>query len=200
MSRILKRLLGSKIAIDTGKLEKVAALSFKNSQYDDLIQRLYFASQHSTEVQNFFYQYQQKSTLLEESSYIPINEELELLRLYIRLNELLQAEHFYIQYQENVEPSSIYVPPLILFPLIQNAIQNGYNNMEKYPIKIRLKVYAHVVHVEVSNRVNHHLPNQEITGLIDDHKSRLDFHFKDRHSLLFNSNSNTFKASLHLPF
>jgi len=44
--------------------------------------------------------------------------------------------------------------------MVQNGLVNGYNTMENYPLKVKLKAKDNHIVYEVSNRVNHHLTNQ----------------------------------------
>lgn len=200
MSSFLDRIFGSKLDVDLAKIESDALLSFQDCQFDPNLIQLFFAAERSDVTIQHYLDLQKSLAFLKEDQLISINAEIEILNKYINLYQELKAVDFYIQYKEKREDSTIQITPLSLLPIIQNAIIHGYSSMEKYPIKINLLVYPNAVQLEVSNRVNHYIENQENTIIINRYKNRLLQHFPDRFSLLFNSNSNTFKGTLNLRF
>lgn len=58
---------------------------------------------------------------------ILLEEELEMLRLYLEMEQLRfkDAFDYHISYSDEVDPSSFYVPPLLLQPFCENAIWHG---------------------------------------------------------------------------
>ena len=63
---------------------------------------------------------------------IPLEEELEMLRLYLELERLRfkYAFDYNIKFQNQFESSSVFVPPLILQPFAENAIWHGLMHKE----------------------------------------------------------------------
>ncbi|MBE8714859.1 LytS family sensor histidine kinase [Sphingobacterium hungaricum] len=200
MSSFLDRIFGSKLEVDLAKIESDALLSFQQCQFDSNLIQLFFSVERKEANTQQYLEFQKSIAFLKENEPIDIRQEIEILKNYILLYQGLQEIDFYIQYKEKLEDSAVKLPPLTLLPIIQNAIIHGYSSMEKYPIKVSLLVYANAVQLEVSNRVNHYLESQENTVIISRYKNRLVQHFPDRFSLLFNSNSNTFKGTLNLRF
>lgn len=130
---------------------------------------------------------------------IAVHEELNLISQYIECYKTLKGQEFYIKLQHNIEVSNDFeIYPFILVTLVQNAIIHGYTTMEKYPIRIKINEIGKTLKIEVSNRVNHYIANQEDTELINNFKARLALLYPDSHSLIINSNSNLFKATLLL--
>ena len=60
-------------------------------------------------------------------SLIPINDEIETLRLYLDMERLRFSESFTynIIYENMIEPETIYIPPMLLQPFCENAIWHG---------------------------------------------------------------------------
>ncbi|HVG40333.1 MAG TPA: histidine kinase, partial [Chitinophagaceae bacterium] len=58
---------------------------------------------------------------------ILLEKEIEMLSLYLQLEQLRfkNAFEYYISFTENIDPSSIYIPPLLLQPFCENAIWHG---------------------------------------------------------------------------
>jgi LytS/YehU family sensor histidine kinase len=58
---------------------------------------------------------------------VSLEEEIKLLNLYLELEALRFEEKFSysISIENNVEQSSIYLPPMLIQPYIENAIKHG---------------------------------------------------------------------------
>lgn len=142
--------------------------------------------------------YLTKSLTVDQSKEYEVIEEIMLLQLYMDTYMNVLEERVNITSAIHKENTDITVFPFILFPLIQNALTHGYNSMEKYPIRIKLRILGNKIRLEVSNRVNHYITNQEDTLIINLFKARLNLLYPDTHTLIINSNSNIFKSTLIL--
>lgn len=127
-----------------------------------------------------------------------LDKEIALLELYVDSYKNILKDNFYIKSSVYKEQVALFIHPFILFPLIQNAIQFGYNTMEKYPIRVNMRIVGDKIKLEVSNRVNHYISNQEDTLIIKHFKARLKLLYPEMHTLIINSNSNIFKSTLIL--
>ena len=60
-------------------------------------------------------------------SLIPLSDEIEMLRLYLDMERLRFSESFSynIIYENTIEPETIYIPPMLLQPICENAIWHG---------------------------------------------------------------------------
>jgi len=60
-------------------------------------------------------------------SLIPLNDEIEMLRLYLDMERLRFSDSFTynITFENSIEPETVYVPPMILQPFCENAIWHG---------------------------------------------------------------------------
>ena len=65
-------------------------------------------------------------------SLIPLSDEIEMLRLYLDMERLRFSESFCynIIYENNIEPETIYIPPMLLQPFCENAIWHGLMHKE----------------------------------------------------------------------
>jgi LytS/YehU family sensor histidine kinase len=195
MSTIINRFLRKKSVRNEEALALANRLSFGNSQCDR------FLMDRSIEMGSSAYDnyrvFQKEMLLLEHDRKRTIAEELELLTRYFELVNSLMPGGFLLKWDNRFQSAGeVLIPPLILFPLIQHAVSNGYNRLLTHPIRVRLSGSARLMLLEVSHRMNHYLDGQFNTILVEDFQQRLEFLFPGRHSLLLNSNSNTSKATL----
>jgi len=174
-----------------------AEISFLKSQLDPELAKLFFDSSVDTKGLSEKYGILLHNLL---SSSIDgkwsVDIEAKYLKEYILLYTSISPSEIHYKIEVENDNPSIEIPSLILFPLVQNAVKNGYNNMEKYPMKVKLKVRGEHLTLEVSNRVNHYLVNQADNVTFNRFESRLFKHFAEDYELIVNSNSNLFKVTL----
>lgn len=81
---------------------------------------------------------------------VPVSEEVKLLRIYIGLEEqrLKDRLDFQVEYAPDLTPGNVYIPSMLLQPLVENAIWHGLRFKEgekRILIKIsRNKGYMHL--------------------------------------------------------
>ncbi len=65
-------------------------------------------------------------------NYITLQQEIETLKIYLELEQLRFSNRFeyHFQVQEDIPQESTYIPPMLLQPLIENAIWHGLLNKE----------------------------------------------------------------------
>lgn len=198
MSSFIDRIFGTKLEVDLAKSGFQSTLSFERSQLDKSLLSEYLKRRLPI-YSDSFNQFLQTNLTREENQLISLSEELDCLKEYIELYKAIREGYFYIQYEFPMEMPALQIYPFILFPMIQNAIHNGYNSMKNYPIKIRIQIIHTKVQMEVSNRVNHRMVNQGDTDFVEFYRQRLMNHYPENHELMINSNSNTFKATVTIP-
>ncbi|WDF70358.1 hypothetical protein PQ465_08260 [Sphingobacterium oryzagri] len=196
MANFLDKIFGSKIEVDMVKTELEASLCFHESRVDSLLARL-VEERDDDALRARFSSYLLAAVQLQESQEVSVQTEVGLLETYIQLYQAVRGDQLFVQIDCQLEVDKL-LPAFMLFPLITNALQQGYNSMDKFPLKIKIRAFEHALHMEVSNHVNHHIASQAQTPLIDHYKNRLITLFPERHHLLLNSNSHTFKATLQL--
>lgn len=194
MSKFMERIFGSKTEVDVVRMELQARLSFQLSQSDTSLLLSYAQANRLGELCDF------QKEVGSCSMYTPwsVAKEVQMLQHYVAHMQAIHTEDFYLQFNAKVSDNPASIEPLMLFPLIQNAVKNGYASMAKFPIKVRISVSEGGILLEVSNRVNHYVENQGEDELITYYRQRLQLFHPDRHELFVNSNSQTFKATLFL--
>ncbi len=72
---------------------------------------------------------------------VNLNEEISLLKDFVAMQKIRDIHDFdfEIDLDDNIDPSQVYIPPLLLQPLIENAIEHGFTKID-YPGKIILKI------------------------------------------------------------
>lgn len=196
MAKLFQKLFAKQERVDLEKLADQAQLSFEKCRLDaDL-----YLSMLNADKDNFedYQQYLRNTLALHSYEETDLNDEIRNLISYVDFYKSSTKELIYCKVEDKTTFEKAIIYPFILFPLIMNALRQGYNTMEKYPIRIRLRTVGSTLRLEVSNRVNHHLANQELSDEIRFFKSRLEVFYPERFDLLFNSNSNLFKATLLL--
>lgn len=199
MSGIIDRILGKKSVRNEVAMALSNRLSFENSQCDRFLLMKALTEDAASETEYMLFQ--KKLLLLELDKQQAIEAELDLLSQYIAMVKMLMPAGFLLKWENRFQPEKeLLLPPLILFPMVQHAVTNGYNAMSSHPIRVRLSGSSKVLLFEVSHRANHYLEGQFKHTLIEDFQNRLEFLFPERHSLLLNSNSNTCRAALTIHF
>lgn len=66
------------------------------------------------------------------TEYIPIHKEIDLLRNYLQLQQLRFMNRFdyFIHADEDIHSSFINIPPMLLQPFIENAVEHGMHDIE----------------------------------------------------------------------
>jgi len=89
-----------------------------------------------------------------EKKVIPLAMELETISNYFMLQQLRFGEKlsFLINVDENLDPSSVMLPPMMVQPLIENAIEHGIKpKAGKGRVDVRFKKLETVIVIEVED-------------------------------------------------
>ncbi len=180
-------------------MDSEAELSFIHSQLDPVLANaVYQQSDINLDDKKCFNTYQATLLKIEFGSLWPIQQEIDCLGRYLQLYKKFVNSEIVYKSDFNISDIDLNIPSLLLFPIVRNALQNGYHSKENYPVNIKLKIGGNNLHFEVSNRVNHYLGNQGENKIIQRLESRLNQLYVSDYNLFINSNSNLFKISLIL--
>lgn len=110
---------------------------------------------------------------------VPLAKEISLCRQYLALEKLRLEDRLIVHWQIDSMPQDALIPPLILQPLLENAV---YHGIEPLPNggEIHIHIYNkhNEIHMVISNPFNphyqHHQGNKMAIGNI---KERLTLHF-----------------------
>jgi len=198
MTTFLKKLFAKEESVDVEKIQDQANFSFERCQLDKHLLSLVLSDPKSMDV---YQDYMATVLLYVANEPIALKYEVDQLLKYVDLYSTMHSDSLYSKIETDLvegESPAIKIYPLLLFPLLRNAVMLGYNTIQKYPLRVRLKLRGTTLKMEVSNRVNHHLQNQEDNADMRWFKARLQLLYPDKYTLLFNSNSNLFKVTLLL--
>ena len=73
-------------------------------------------------------------------AFVSLSEDLDLLRLYIALESMRMEGGFSseIQVHPDIDPTALYVPPMLLQPIVENAIWHGLSNRSGPPRQLKI--------------------------------------------------------------
>ena len=138
----------------------------------------------------------------ENRDLVPLAQEIALCHQYLDLEKLRLEDRLKITWQINDMPSDAMIPPLILQPLLENAVYHGIEPMPEGG-EIIVKIYTKVkeLHISISNpyapQNNHHTGNKMALKNI---KERLQLHFDLESSLKSEAKNNRYAVHIRIPF
>ncbi len=96
----------------------------------------YVLQNKKLEASNYLSQYASLMRLILESSreeFIVLSREIEIIKNYVSLQQLRfeKSFHFQLQVDEKIRTDEINIPPMILQPLIENAIEHGLREIKE---------------------------------------------------------------------
>ena len=138
----------------------------------------------------------------ENRDLVPLAQEIALCHQYLDLEKLRLEDRLKIRWQINDMPSDAMIPPLILQPLLENAVYHGIEPMPEGG-EIIVKIYTKVkeLHISISNpyapKNDHHSGNKMAFKNI---KERLKLHFDLEASLKAGAKNNRYEVHIRIPF
>lgn len=132
---------------------------------------------------------------------VPLAQEIALCRQYLALEKLRLEERLIIEWKIDNMPPDALIPPLLLQPLIENAV---YHGIEPLPNggKITIQIYTkrNEVHLVLSNpysiKNTRHIGNQMALKNI---KERLTLHFDLEATLKSSQSNGEYQVHITLP-
>lgn len=137
----------------------------------------------------------------ENRELVPLAQEISLCHQYLDLEKLRLEDRLKITWQINDMPSDAMIPPLILQPLLENAVYHGIEPMPEGG-EIIVKIYTKLkeLHIVISNpyasQNNHHTGNKMALKNI---KERLKLHFDLESSLKTEAKNNRYEVHIRIP-
>lgn len=121
-----------------------------------------------------------RMAMTEPREMVALDREVQLARQYLAIEELRLGERLKTRWDTQNMPPDALIPPLILQPLLENAVYHGIEPLtEGGTIDVRLYLEGDELHLEVSN------PAQaRSTPRVDGHKMALS-NIRERLDLLF---------------
>jgi two-component system sensor histidine kinase AlgZ len=137
----------------------------------------------------------------ENRDLVPLAEEISLCHKYLDLEKLRLEERLKISWQIEDMPSDAMIPPLILQPLLENAVYHGVEPMpDGGEIVVHIYTKLKELHINISNP---YAPqNDKHTGnkmAMKNIKERLNLHFDLESSLKTETKNNRYFVHIRIP-
>lgn len=132
----------------------------------------------------------------------PLENEIELCRQYLGLEQLRLGERLQLDWHVDKMPKDALIPPLVLQPLLENAVYHGIEPSIK-PGVVSINIYnvRDEVHMVLRNPYrkdgSHHSGNKMALGNI---RERLHLHFDAEASLKASVGDNHYEVHITLPY
>jgi len=133
---------------------------------------------------------------------VTLESELNLSWQYLELEQLRLGDRLKVAWHIDKMPKDAMVPPLILQPLLENAVYHGVEPVAE-PGEISVNIYRHrdQVHLVVKNPCraegSHHTGNKMATQNI---RERLALHFDAEASMKAELNGNIYQVHIVMPY
>lgn len=132
----------------------------------------------------------------------PLKREVELCRQYLQLESLRLGDRLQVEWHLDKMPEDALVPPLVLQPLVENAVYHGIEPAAA-PGAVSINVYkaGDELHVVLKNPYlshgNHHAGNKMALANI---RERLALHFDAEASLEARALAGSYQVHITLPY
>lgn len=133
---------------------------------------------------------------------VPLAKELALSRQYLALEKLRLDERLDVIWHIEAMPPDALIPPLILQPLLENAVYHGIETMPKGG-EIIIKIYTRHDQVHIilsnpySNHSGHHSGNKMALANI---RERLELHFDAEAQLVSKVSPERYEVHIVIPY
>jgi two-component system sensor histidine kinase AlgZ len=143
-----------------------------------------------------------RASLREEQHFIPLGEELALTRRYLNMEALRLGERLALDWHLDEETERLKLPPLLLQPLVENAI---YHGIEPLPgggtVSIAITRSENQLELVVSNPLpqagTEHSSGNRMA--LENIRARLAAHYGERALLHIEEGEGTFQVRITLP-
>jgi signal transduction histidine kinase len=138
---------------------------------------------------------------LGEKAAIPLEEELSLIHAFLAVEKVRFGDR--VRMEENIAPEvlAVKVPPLLLQPLVENAVVHGIANLvEGGDIRLRATCEGDWVTIVVENTFDPDAPPRRRNGVgIANVRQRLEARYARKANFAVTTNANWFRVTLGLP-
>ena len=132
----------------------------------------------------------------------PLQREVDLCREYLNIEQLRLGERLKIEWHIDNMPRDALIPPLVLQPLLENAVYHGIEpRLEPGVVSINIYLARDQVHAVLRNpyerRGSHHAGNKMAIANI---RERLALHFDVEASLDARVRDSTYEVHITIPY
>ena len=131
---------------------------------------------------------------------VELRKEVEYVENYLALHRLRFEENFFVNFEQaGLPPDGQRVVPLLLIPLVENALKHGVVNQAAHPVEIQLALPAPGrLAFTVRNRINQHQKDATTGVGLPNVRRRLALLYPGRHALRVHDDGVTYEAHLEL--
>ncbi|TCS89029.1 histidine kinase [Anseongella ginsenosidimutans] len=137
----------------------------------------------------------------EHQKLVSAREELQLLQLYLDIEKVRFSHRLNTEINAQEGACSLLMPPLLLQPIVENAIKFGlYNTTDSITIKIEVNASPGMLEIRIVNPFDPDLPPQQGTGFgLTSIRRRLYLIFARNDLLETSAEKNIFTSTLKIP-
>ena len=131
---------------------------------------------------------------------VELAREVDYLDNYLALHQLRFEDNFFVHFEQTgLPPGGQRVAPLLLIPLVENALKHGVVHQAAHPVEIRLALPAPGrLAFTVRNRINRHQKDATTGVGLPNIRRRLALLYPGRHALRVRDDGVTYTAELEL--
>lgn len=135
-----------------------------------------------------------------EKRFIPLREELALVRHYLAIEQVRFSDRLVLEEQIEEAALDVPIPPLLLQPLVENAVKHGVGQMtERGTIRIEAKVVGNELQMQVTNPFDPEAPKRKGQGLgLENVRRRMQSIYGGGARLDIFSSDGRFRAGIHM--
>jgi len=138
---------------------------------------------------------------LGEKLAIPLSEEMSLIHAFLAVEKIRYGDR--LRMEESIDPAALgaEVPPLLLQPLVENAILHGVANLvEGGWIRLSVERHEDMLGVEIENQFDPEAPQRRRNGVgLENVRQRLEARFAGHASFAARATDDRFRVSIRLP-
>jgi len=140
--------------------------------------------------------------MAENRDLVPLEKEVALCKQYLSIESLRLEDRLTINWQLDEMPPSAVIPPLVLQPLLENAVYHGIEPIaEGGEVLVAITTQGNELTIKISNPFNtsnsHHIGNKMALKNI---KERLALHFDLEASVKHKTKDNQYTVSIRMPY
>ena len=140
---------------------------------------------------------------LGEKALIPLQEELTLIHSFLAVEKIRFGKRLQMEEEVDQEVLDCMVPPLILQPLVENAVAHGVANLTEggwIRLNANYRAESAAVAISVDNNFDPETPGRRRNGVgLANVRQRLDTRYGKNASFSVEKNNGTFHVDLTLP-
>ena len=135
----------------------------------------------------------------DEQYRVSLDKEINHINSFIDLQKLRHDGDTYIQFSIEGYTVDKKVPPLLLFPLIENSFKHGILQDAKKPVVIQLNITDHQLSFSIFNYKNNYLKDHTGGIGLANVRKRLALLYPDKHVITITETDQDFFVELQLP-